>query len=268
MLSYQHIYHAGNLSDIHKHLWLLAVLDHLQQSKSPYCWIDTHAGRGLYDLSTPEAQKIAEYKNGILPIFDKYKNNAEIPHVLRKYFDLIKTHNKQDKTLRFYPGSALLAAQTLRPRDRLLAYDMHKGEYPNLAQSLTPYKNSKTRQANGLEHLLKNIPPREKRGGTLVDPSYEIKTEYELIADTVIEALKKWPDGIYLIWYPLLPAGHHNALLEPLNTLKYPSLIIDEWAWREPSVQGRGLYGSGMVIINLPKTFHSQMNSVKALLFS
>lgn len=267
MLSYQHIYHAGNASDVHKHLWLLAVIDDLQRTNKPLCWIDTHAGRGLYDLSAPEAQKLSEYKSGITPLYDRLKNKGNLPPPLGLYFNLIEAHNKHDNMLRFYPGSALLAAQMLRPADRLLAYDMHRGEYPHLAQTLTPYKNSRTRQANGLEHLLKNLPPREKRGGVLIDPSYEIKTEYAVVAETVINALALWPSGIYMVWYPLLPAGHHQALLEPLQVLKTP-VLIDEWTWRAPSEKGRGLYGSGMAILNTPPAVIPAMAALKALALS
>jgi 23S rRNA (adenine2030-N6)-methyltransferase len=261
MLSYQHIYHAGNTADIQKHLWLVTVLDYLGKKDKPLCWIDTHAGRGVYDLEAPEAQKLGEHKIGIEPVYDFLRSTDNLPEPLKIYRDAL-TKNNEDGSLRFYPGSALLAIQTLKSNDRLFAYDMHKGEYPHLANSLTPYRNSKTRQGDGLEHLLALLPPKEKRGGALIDPSYEIKSDYARIVKTMESALAKWAGGVYMIWYPLLAAGHHTTLVNGCRGL-HKDVLVDEWIWRDPAKEGRGLYGSGMIIFNPPYTCAETMESVK-----
>lgn len=260
MLSYQHIYHAGNPADIQKHLWLITVLDHLGKKDSPLCWIDTHAGRGIYDLEAPEAQKLAEHKRGISSIYSWLTTAQNLPVPLSLYRDVLADHNK-DGSFRFYPGSALFAIKTMKTTDRLFAFDKHKGEYPHLAESLTPYRNSKTRQADGLEHLLSLIPPKEKRGGALIDPSYEIKSDYARIVETMEKALKKWQGGIYMIWYPLLAAGNHTTLVNGCRAIA--NVRVDEWIWRNPAQEGKGLYGSGMIIFNAPHTCAQTMAEVK-----
>ncbi len=256
MLSYQHIYHAGNGADLQKHLWLLTVFEYLLKKDKPFCWIDTHAGRGLYDLGSAEAQKLSEYKTA-LKVYDVLKEQNDLPSSLALYMRLLGEHAPQN-----YPGSALLTAKMLRAGDRMLAYDMHRGEYPHLAITLTPYLNTKTRQADGMAALLANSPPTERRGGALIDPSYEIKTDYADVVGTVATALKKWSTGVFMIWYPLLAAGHHKALVEDCKALA-SDVVIDEWIWRDPNAEGKGLYGTGMAVFNAPFTTAQTMSDVR-----
>jgi 23S rRNA (adenine2030-N6)-methyltransferase len=263
MLSYQHIYHAGNGADLQKHLWLITVLKYLLRKDKPLCWIDTHAGRGLYDLTAPEAQKIGEYKKALLPVYEALKDQSELPPPLSSYIDVLKSYLLQNQ----YPGSALLAAKILRKDDAMFAFDMHKGEYPHLANALTPYRNIHTHQADGLDSLLAKIPPIQKRGGVLIDPSYEIKTDYTLVVETMTKALKKWSTGVYMIWYPLLAAGNHETLLKGCKALD-SNVVIDEWLWRDPNAEGKGLYGSGMIIFNAPYTCAETMADIKSRVLS
>lgn len=261
MLSYQHIYHAGNPADVHKHLWLITVLDYLQQKDKPLNWIDTHGGRGLYDLQSPEAQKLSEYKTGFLKIFDAYRNEKDLPAPLRLYLDLITQHNPEG-ALRSYPGSALIAASLLRQNDTVQSYDLHPQEFTALQKNLAPYKNAHVQKADGLAALKSLLPPPAKRGGLLIDPSYEIKSEYEQVVAVLKAALKRWAGGVYMVWYPLLPAGHHAVLAEKCRALT-ENVIIDEWHFRAPGAADRGLYGSGMVIINPPYTCAETMDEIR-----
>lgn len=262
MLSYQHIYHAGNKADIQKHLWLITVLDYLRQKQKPFLWVDTHAGRGLYDLQSPEAQKLAEYKTGFLDLHEKLRTEKSLPAPLQIYKDTVRKFNTGDE-VRFYPGSALIAAAMLRKDDKLFACDLHPQESTHLAQSLRNYKFAHAEKIDGYEKLLGTIPPFTKRGGALIDPSYEIKTEYKKVADTVNAALKKFPAGIYMIWYPMLKAGLHEELKHACNQLPH-EYVIDEWIWGEPETT-KGLYGSGMIIFNPPYTAVETMQKIKIL---
>lgn len=238
------------MADVQKHLWLICVLDYLTKKEKPFLWVDTHAGRGLYDLTAPEAQKIKEYESGIVKFYDAIKNTPDLPTPLARYRDFIKNLNKDSVTK--YPGSAYLAAKIMRPTDRLYAYDLHKGEYPYLEKTLKNYLNSNTQFEDGFAGLKSLIPHKTiKRGGVLIDPSYEIKDEYTDTAQAVLNAYHKWPQGIYMVWYPILDKGYHAELLEPLKALGLPDedFVIDEW--RFPDIQ-KGMKGTGITVLNPP----------------
>ena len=252
------------MADVQKHLWLISVLEYLKKKDKPFFWVDTHAGRGLYDLQSPEAQKIKEYESGILKFYDGIKDDKNLPTPLAHYLNFIKDLNKDE--LIKYPGSAYLAAQTMRSTDKFYAYDLHKGEFPHLQQTLKNYINSSARFEDGLKGLKSHIPPKNiKRGGVLIDPSYEIKGEYSDIANAVIDAHQKWPQGIYMVWYPILDAGFHNDLTEPLKALNLPAenFIIDEWHFPKAP---KGMKGTGIIILNPPYGCAEVMSEIKALL--
>lgn len=262
MLSYQHIYHAGNMADLHKHLWLLCVLEYLGRKDKPYCWIDTHAGRGVYDLGAPEAEKLGEYKDGIARVYESLQA-SEHP-LLKLYGACIKKENRG--ALRYYPGSAILAAQMLRGNDRLFAFDMHPKEFEFLDTALRPYKNAKAQKQNGYAGLKSLCPPPIRRGGVLIDPSYEIKSEYDDVAGALNLALKKWPQGVYMVWYPILAAARHEAMCEALTeTARENTLEFTRSEWMFDGVE-KGMLGSGMFILNTPYSCEDVMADVKATL--
>lgn len=260
MFSYQHIYHAGNAADLHKHLWLITVLNYLTLKDKPLCWIDTHAGRGLYDLTSPEAQKTGEYKSALVPAYEALPNIAAAQPAAARYLSLIQKYNT-DHNLSHYPGSALIAANLLRNCDRLIACDLHKGEFPHLQQALQPHSQAKAVKEDGLKILRKSIPPQERRGGALIDPSYEIKSEYETVGHALLEAYQKWATGIFMLWYPILPAGRH-AVLKNLFA-NHPAALIDEWHWAGTNTPQTGMSGSGMIVLNAPYTCPETMTCIK-----
>ncbi len=260
-LSYQHIYHAGNPADIQKHLWVLAVITYLQKKDKPLFWCDTHAGRGLYDLHLSEAQKTKEFKRGIERIY-----HHPIDHPLWIKLKSIITSFNPDKALQFYPGSALLAATQLRSNDRMECYDLHPQEFTFLSKAMKPYRNVTARQIKMEEGLLSCTPPKEKRGAVLIDPSYEIKSEYESIPKIVQKSLKKWPNATYMIWYPLLPQGRHELLKAECRALEL-DILIDEWIYDDPTQESfRGMYGTGMVVLNVPYSVPETVLSCKDIL--
>jgi 23S rRNA (adenine2030-N6)-methyltransferase len=268
MLSYQHIYHAGNKADIHKHLWLIAVLEYLTRKDKPLCWIDTHAGRGIYDLQAPEAQKLSEYKDGFLQFYHS-QGRSDAPEIIKSYCRAVEALNERD--IRYYPGSAMLAAQMLRPSDKLYAFDLHKGEFPHLKAALESYSFAQARQEDGYTALKSLLPPDPRRGGVLIDPSYEIKSEYEACAKAVLAAHKKWPQGVYMIWYPILKAGNHKGLLEPLRAAlgdDPETLLIDEWHFTDEAGNPppKGMMDSGMAIVNCPYGCSNNISQIRGTL--
>ena len=173
MLSYQHIYHAGNFADVQKHAVLVKLLQVLAQKPQKFSVMDTHAGRGLYDLSSAEAEKIGEAQNGILNFWPP----APEKNPLSDYLKIVASFNSGD-ALRFYPGSAKIAHHLIRPADSLLLIERHPGEFAELQNCFKDAKNVKVEQKDGFEYLVNIVPPADRRGLVLVDPSYEIKTEY------------------------------------------------------------------------------------------
>lgn len=250
MLSYQHIYHAANFADVHKHLWLICVIDYLLQKDKPFTWIDTHAGRGLYDLQAAEAQKLKEYEDGFSAL-------DALPTSL-----LAERYKSLMGDRRFYSGSAVLAAKMLRGDDRLIAHELHSGEFAHLQKALKPYKNARALHEDGYKGLNALVPPAPRRGGVLLDPSYEVKSEYETCAKAVLKAYKKWSQGVYMIWYPILGAGLHRGMIEVLSALGLDDekLIVDEW--QQPG-KTSGMTGSGIIVINPPYGCAEQMRALK-----
>lgn len=263
MLSYQHGFHAGNHPDILKHVVLTTVLSYVIQKDKPLVYIDTHAGRGIYDLTAAQAQKTGEYNNGI----GKLWNNSANPPELTNYLQLVASFNAASSArLYYYPGSPALASQLLRHQDRLILFEAHPAEFTELsacfATSKTVAKHASTsanirlNQADGLQGLIAVLPPKEKRGVILIDPSYEIKTDYKLVSDTIEQAYKRFATGIYLIWYPLISGNNYSQRLiksikNSINKSAGREVLVVELQISKPSAE-IGLYGSGMLIINPP----------------
>ncbi|MFN3701563.1 MAG: 23S rRNA (adenine(2030)-N(6))-methyltransferase RlmJ [Alphaproteobacteria bacterium] len=246
MLSYQHAYHAGNLADIHKHVALAAALDYLTQKPKPVSYIETHAGRGLYDLSAAEALKTGEAASGIGWLLG---SNLLPPQSL--YARTLRAI--QDKFGRnAYAGSPLMAQTLLRPDDRLFLAELHPQEYDALAKLFAADKRVKTAKQDGLAYARGLLPPTPRRGLILIDPSYEIKSEYEQIADFVLEAHKKWPVGVIMLWYPLLAAQRHEAMITKLERAALPKALRHEVDFSARNNPRHGMRGSGLYIINTP----------------
>ena len=265
-LSYQHIYHAGNQADIHKHLWLVATLNYLKKKEKPFYWLDTHSGRGLYDLASPEAMKTAEYRDGLFRL-----ENASCNHTAWDlYKSMIAEVNGKDSftgKAQKYPGSSVLTAMMLRDSDRMTSCELHPGEFAHLKRALRPFSNAKAKKTDMRHELFAALPPDERRGGVLIDPSYELKDEYDTIAEDVLKAHRKWATGIYMIWYPMLPSGRHETLKAHFKDFD-GDIIIDEWIYghdqQRSDERKRGMYGSGMIVINPQYTVPETLDSLKA----
>ena len=278
MLSYQHAYHAGNFADCHKHAVLCALLAALQTKDSGLTFYDFFAGRGMYALASPEANKTSEYTNGIAKIWPA---RATAPDVLKPYLDAIAVDNVNGD-LKLYPGSPALLKRALRLQDRLICNDAHPQEHDALQTVLRDRLGLDPRiaihQRDAWEAMQALIPPRgEEQGGVkktprglvVLDPAYEVKSDYTILVEACAWALKKFSHGLYLIWYPLLPAGHHQAMLDlfqkyiPTKTLHSQLLIQSP---HTAHGERQGMYGSGLLIINPPWQFENTINEISEFL--
>ncbi len=236
MLSYQHAYHAGGPADIHKHMALAELIALLTRKARGISYAETHAGRGLYDLAGPEAARTGEAANGIARLR---------PDPATPYGQAIASV-RQAHGATAYPGSPLVAGHLLRPQDRIALMELHPAENAALRLALRG-TDAAIHRRDGYEGVLALAPFAPRKGLVLVDPSYEVKTEYAAAAEFARKLIAKWPEAIVLVWYPLLPAGRHADLLGGLAPLRP---ICDEVRFSpEPP---RGMTGSGLAMVNAP----------------
>lgn len=247
MLSYRHAFHAGNHADVLKHAVETLLLAQLRQKEKPFCYLDTHAGGGCYDLSGDWSQKKAEYQDGIARLWDE---RADWPE-LADYFSVIETLNEQ--TLRFYPGSPEVARHLTREQDRLALMELHNQEIEILRRHLGHDPRTALHHRDGFEGLLGLLPPTPRRGMVLIDPPYELKEDYGRVVSTLQKALRKWPTGIYAVWYPILAEANDRSrdLLQACQErLGCPQLVAELQV--APQQAEWGMDGSGMLILNPP----------------
>lgn len=263
MLSYQHGFHAGNFADVHKHSLLSLVLKNLRLKDKPFISFDMYAGRGRYTLSGSQAQKTGEYTQGIGQLWPQ-ESTIRWPDILDHYKETLQNINERGQ-LQFYPGSPTLLHTALRENDQLHVCELHPAELDALKIWQQHYPKAHVHARNAHEALNALLPPKIKRGVVLIDPSYDIKNEYLDVANSVIEATKKWPQGIFMIWYPLLAAERHEEMIKRLlQKCKLP-MLRSELQIRECDPEGEfggGMFGSGMIIINPPWQIDQQISAI------
>lgn len=239
MLSYQHIYHAGNLADVHKHALLAWMLDYLTRKPKPLSYIETHAGRALYDLGSPESEKTGEAAQGVARTGDWFDAQHPYARALR----IVRERHGPGS----YPGSPLIAATLLRDEDRQVLAELHPAEYTALRQALP---TAKVRREDGFAMAHALIPPTPRRGLLLCDPSYEVKSDYSVIPEHFRKWHRAWNVGILVLWYPILTGGTHGPMLQALSQ-NLPSAFRHEVQF-PPARPGHGMVGSGLFVVNPP----------------
>jgi 23S rRNA (adenine2030-N6)-methyltransferase len=246
VLSYQHIYHAGNRADLHKHGLLVWLLTYLVQKEKPASYVDVFAGRGFYDLRSAAARKTGEGRTGIASVFA-----YDWPDSLAPWKTLLEEINPKGG-LRYYGGSPWLASKLLRQQDKLFLCDLHPIEYNELKELFKVDSRINLHQRHAHEALAGLLPPTPRRGLVLIDPSYEVKAEYEQMTELLNQSLRKWPSGCFVLWYPLLDGGQHQTMLRDLQSLE-AGFLCGEWRWRESwHEETQGMLGSGLLVFNPP----------------
>lgn len=244
-MNYQHIYHAGNFADIAKHVGLLYCLEALKRKDSAFFVMDSHSGRGMYDLQAPEARKSAEAERGIQLLIEKSIGDA----ALRDYFNAIRA--RKGKRLARYPGSPALIAASLRVQDRALFVELKPAEARAAAREVESLGRIRTEIGDGYAALKAFLPPEERRGLVLIDPPYESLDELKTMLRAFAEAYLRFPTGIYLIWYPIRSAGQRSMVHQRFEALDIPKILYADLAIH-PDDAGVGLAGSGLMVINPP----------------
>lgn len=259
-MNYRHSFHAGNFADVHKHVTLLAVLDYLLQKPKPLFYLDTHAGRGMYDLRSEEAQRGDEWRAGIGQLFNATLQSPLLTH----YVQLIHQAQQGAGVLHRYPGSPLLAAAALRDVDRRVFVERQAEECLALRKLLRVPEHSSINttvvDGDGYESLNSYLPPKEKRGMVLIDPPFESADEFKQMEKALLFAAERWPTGIYCLWYPLKSGGLVNPFFAALKRSGLRKLLRAE-LWIKPVDTPLGLNGSGMIILNPPWQLDQQLQT-------
>ena len=249
MLSYRHGFHAGNHADVLKHMVLCLILRQLKQKGKPLSYIDTHSGAGAYSLQSAWSQQTSEYKNGI----NKILNNELLLREVPDYYKILNTVNDGEETLKYYPGSPMIAAQMLDEADNAQFLELHPTEYDNLKYNLYHYKYCHVHHRDAEEGVLALLPPAIRRGLIFIDPSYELENDYKHTVSIVKKAYGKFAQGVYAIWYPLLgkASDHSYELVRSLTKINIKRTIKAEFTVCAQDTL-MGMHGSGMIICNAP----------------
>lgn len=248
-MNYRHAFHAGNFADVHKHLVLVALLERLKHKPKPLCYLDTHAGRGWYDLGAIDARRGGEWREGIARLEDHKATHADV----RRYLQAVSSFDTAGTRRSGYPGSPALALWQQRDGDRLVLVESESVE----AQALKTHchgRNVAVVRGDGYIALKSYLPPPERRGLVLIDPPYEAEDEFERVAQALEFGLGRWPTGMFALWYPLKASAQSRRMLARLKASGLRKLLQLELYVR-PADAPVGLNGSGLLIANPPWQF-------------
>ncbi|QIA24242.1 23S rRNA (adenine(2030)-N(6))-methyltransferase RlmJ [Mesorhizobium sp. AA22] len=258
-MNYRHAYHAGNFADVVKHVVLSRLVEYLKQKDKAFRVIDTHAGIGRYDLSSTEAQKTGEWQGGISRLFDAALD-APAAALLAPYLEAVRSLNSEGG-LKKYPGSPLIARHLMRKQDRLSAIELHRQDAAKLRALFAGDFQTRVIELDGWLALGAHLPPKEKRGLVLVDPPFEEECEFDRLVDGLRKAHKRWPGGIYALWYPVKDRKAVIAFRNALVQSGVPKLLDIGFEIRPPSAEP-SLDGSGMVVVNPPFTLERELRTL------
>lgn len=250
-MNYRHIYHAGSFADIFKHVVLITLLEAMQRKDKPFCFLDTHAGIGCYDLQSKEAKKTKEYSSGIEQIVKQYK---QAPAEIETLLTIVQSVNKdlaKDQSPHFYPGSPRIARYFLRSQDRMILTELHPQDALQLKNEFYKDPQVAVHNQDGYLALKAFLPPKERRGLVLIDPPYEQEGEADSIIRNLKLALQRWESGVYAIWYPIKEKRFIHNLCRKLRVLNLDKMLLTELTIY-PEDSPLSLNGSAMVIINPP----------------
>lgn len=247
-MNYRHAFHAGNFADVHKHVVLLAVIERLKRKPTPLFLLDTHAGRGLYDLHAPDATRGNEWRDGIGRLHEAVATSDD----LRMYMQTAaEASGKTARQFQQYAGSPLLALHALRDTDRAVFVEQLPIEARALEKELPRRRGVSVVCGDGYAALKTYLPPKENRGLVLIDPPYEAEEEFAAVERALRFGLDRWPNGVFAAWYPIKAGQESRRFLASLQQSGLRKLLLLEFNLR-PTDSPLGLNGSGMLIANPP----------------
>jgi 23S rRNA (adenine2030-N6)-methyltransferase len=258
-MNYRHAFHVGNFADVVKHAVLARILVHLRTKPAGFRVVDTHAGAGRYDLAGPEADRTGEWRDGIARLMAA-RLAPEVERLLAPYRDVVEKFNRGER-LATYPGSCEIARAHLRPHDRLIACELEQNAARALRQNFAGDARVKAIAIDGWTALTAYVPPKERRGLVLIDPAFEQPDDFTRLGERFAAAHRKWPSGIYLLWYPIKTRREPDTLAQRLTRLAIPKLLRAELAVAELGAPDR-LAGCGLVIANPPWTLERELTSI------
>lgn len=258
-MNYRHIYHAGNFADVLKHVVLTRIIDYLRRKEKAFRVIDTHAGTGLYDLSSDEAQRTGEWRSGI----GLLQQAGLSPEEARLFDDLLAVVNTVNEggDLRFYPGSPLITRHMLRKQDRLTAIELHPADAQKLRGAFESDYQVRVIELDGWLALGAHLPPKEKRGLVLVDPPFEREGEFDRIVRGLIKAHRRWPGGIYAVWYPVKNLKDVHAFRESIIKSGIAD-VLDITLEISPVRPEGKMSATGMIIVNPPYLLRDELKVI------
>jgi len=251
-MKYRHQYHAGNFADVHKHVLLLEVLGALTRKDKGLLFVDTHAGRGDYDLHPGDTQHPAEWQAGAARLLAAAPRHA----ALTRYRDLVAAGAHGGSL--HYPGSPLLAVRTLRPVDRAVFFETQRDEAGHLRKALPESKRARVESTDGFQGLRALLPPPERRGCVLIDPPYEERADLTHVINTVKDALQRFESAVLILWLPVKLRGDFDTWLATLQTAAARP-VLASLLWMHPCDSRAALNGSALVVVNPPYLVEDQM---------
>ncbi|MDC8012173.1 23S rRNA (adenine(2030)-N(6))-methyltransferase RlmJ [Tahibacter soli] len=263
-MNYRHAYHAGNFADVLKHSVLVGLIEALKQKATPFCYIDTHAGSGRYDLRGEEALKTGEHADGVLRLLEA----TRLPAALHVYLNLVRALNahRPAHDLSVYPGSPLIASLLMRENDRAQLCELQPDECARLRELFRGDARVAVHERDGYAALKAMLPPKEKRGLVLIDPPFEAQdSEFRVIEAALAAARTRWPNGVYAIWYPIKLRQHLQPFYRWLKTSGFTKVLAAELLLH-PDNSALRLNGTGMVVVNAPWKFDQQLEELLPVL--
>jgi 23S rRNA (adenine2030-N6)-methyltransferase len=263
-MNYRHAFHAGGFADVIKHIVLARILVYLQDKQAAFRIIDTHAGAGVYDLTSDEARRGGEWLTGIARVMQARFSETTLP-LLKPYLDIIRAFNPQAE-LKTYPGSPLIARALLRPQDRLTACEVEPNARKRLIDALRRDTQARVVDLDGWLALPAFVPPKERRGLVLIDPPFEAKNEFERLAAGFAEAFAKWPSGSYLLWYPVKSRRATDTLArhvaDAVGAATPPGKCLRLEFSVAPQATGAALASAGLLVVNPPWTLMGELKAI------
>lgn len=247
MLSYRHAFHAGNHADVLKHFVLAELLAYYRKKEKPWTYIDTHAGAGCYALGGEAAGKTGEFAEGIGRLWGR----DDLPAPLADYVALVRQFNPGGRLL-FYPGSPALAMSLAREGDHLHLFELHPEDLRALRETFASEpRRVQVRGSDGLAGLNALLPPPSRRAVVLIDPAFELKTDYSRVVEALAGALRRFATGCFVLWYPVLARAESRRLPQQLREIGAGSWLDVRLRVRAPE-SGPGMSGSGLYVVNPP----------------